>query len=227
MHTGTFAPHALLIYTIHLSPNIACRFTHPILELPKSKANSSAVLFMTMAWWGVRVGPLGFGGSIKGPGFPSLGTVAAIVVVAWLLELVLGFLTLLKTWYFFIFTLNGRDETYFVLIFLLVFYLMCLIGSSWTNIKLSGNRFRGAIVLLSSASSAGIFATFWKQVPLVNPDLARLSNAAAAKFFGNTLIAFAPIGLWLAAIGSSLACFMSIIFLMSGPLTKSLRKLRK
>lgn len=182
---------------------------------------------MSMAWWGVRVGPLGFGGSVKGPGFPSLWTMAAIVVGAWLMEQTFGFLRILKSWYFFIFTLNGRDETYFVLMFLLVFCLMCLIGSSWTNIKFSGNKFRGAIVLLSSASSAGIFATFWKQVPLVNPDLSRLSGEAAQQFFGDTLIAFAPIRLWLAAIGSSLACFVSIILLMSGPLTESLWKLRK
>ena len=196
--------------------------------------------------WGFNAGPLRVGGSVRGFSIPSAPTMIAVIVGAWLLEFFVGLLSLLYRAFGFVFvyvfSLNGRDETYALLVFVVLYLLKLkilalLVERSCPPDNRPGISFHidpnhpeevarrareskarqisarnkkwGKIWLrpLYVLPGSVVFAVFWNQVPLVNPDLTRFPESATQEFFSTTLIAFASFPIWLlafsAAIGTS------------------------
>lgn len=155
--------------------------------------------------WGFGFGPIRISGPIGFPAPTPAGIAIAVVagIVIWIVEPILrAFVSA----FIFVFSLGGADETYSLLVFTTCFYLL---GSV---LSLAGVR--GWRVVPLAGTSPAVFVIFWSQVPLVNPDLLRLSNTAAQEIFGTTLVAFASAGSWIVAITGSLVTFLVTTLLL-------------
>lgn len=187
--------------------------------------------------WGFNVGPLRVGGSFRGSSMPSASTLLALIIGASLLEFLFGLLSPLYRAFVFvfvyIFSLNGRDETYALLVFVVLSLLKLIILAvlvegtppesrnlrygvlydpnhpdeeiearqiSAQNKKWGKSWLRPLYVVPGSV----VFAVFWNQVPLVNPDLTGFPGSQTQKFFSTTLIAFASSSIWLLAFSASI-----------------------
>lgn len=189
--------------------------------------------------WGFNAGPLRVGGSVRGFPIPSAPTMLAVIVGAWLLGFLVGLLRLLYRAFGFVFSLNGRDETYALLVFVVLYLLKLkilalLVERSCPPDNRPGISFHidpnhpeevarrareskarqisarnkkwGKIWLrpLYVLPGSVVFAVFWNQVPLINPDLTRFPESATQEFFSTTLIAFASWPIWLLAFSASI-----------------------
>ena len=137
--------------------------------------------------FGFSIGPFRAGGSVRGPGGCSPEVIIFLIFVGIFGEVVLGLLGLPLKLFRFVFTLNGSDETWMPLVFLIVFILASNLG------------------ILFALPFSTVFALFWKNVPLFFPEMSHLSHAAKQNLYGvNYAEGLAPFKMWLLALGSSL-----------------------
>jgi hypothetical protein len=196
--------------------------------------------------WGFNVGPLRVGGSFRGSSMPPLWVWPILAIVAWTLEVVAGLLSLLGKAFVYVFSLDGRDETYVLLVFVVICLfklkiLALVVERSCPPDNRPGMSFHidpnhpeevarkareskarqisarnkkwGKIWLrpLYVLPGSVVFAGFWKQVPLVNPDLTGFPVSATQEFFSTTLIAFASPPMWLLAFSAAIGTSMTVL----------------
>lgn len=167
--------------------------------------------------WGFNAGPLRVGGSFRGFPMPSLPTLLILVIVAWLLEVAVGLLSLLGKAFVYVFSFNGRDETYALIVFVVIYLLKLRFLAGYV-----GKRWLRPLFVLPGCL---VFAVFWNQIPLVDPDLTGFPGGnIAQEFFNTTLIGFASFGMWLiafsAAIGTSMTLLIGIKILSGEDITR-------